>query len=82
MLTKEETIDNHKSVLCSSGISTKDEEIFLPSIYRRTSIHTRNSDLSMQFPMKRMNLKIYYAYFSIYLCNSYECLSINGNHVC
>jgi hypothetical protein len=32
-LTKEEILDNHKSVLCSFGISTKDEELDLPSLY-------------------------------------------------
>ena len=30
-LTKEEILDNHRSVLCSFGISTKDEELYLPS---------------------------------------------------
>ena len=30
-LTKEETLDNHKFVLCSFEISTKDEELDLPS---------------------------------------------------
>jgi len=33
-LTKEEILDNHRSVLCSFGISTKDEELDLPSLYR------------------------------------------------
>jgi hypothetical protein len=32
-LTKEEIMDNHRSVLCSFGISTKDEELDLPSLY-------------------------------------------------
>ena len=32
-LTKEEIVDNRKSVLCSIGISTKDEELDLPSLY-------------------------------------------------
>jgi len=32
-LTKEEILDNHMSVLCSFGISTKDEELALPSLY-------------------------------------------------
>ena len=31
--TKEEILDNHMSVLCSFGISTKDEELDLPSLY-------------------------------------------------
>jgi hypothetical protein len=31
--TKEEILDNHRSVLCSFGISTKDEELNLPSFY-------------------------------------------------
>jgi hypothetical protein len=30
-LMKEEILDNHRSVLCSFGISTKDEELDLPS---------------------------------------------------
>jgi hypothetical protein len=33
MTTKEEILDNHRSVLCSFGISTKDEEPDLPSVY-------------------------------------------------
>ena len=32
-LTKKEILDNHQSVLCSFGISTKDEELDLPSLY-------------------------------------------------
>ena len=32
-LTKEEILDDHRSVLCSFGISTKDEELDLPSLY-------------------------------------------------
>jgi hypothetical protein len=32
-LTKEEILDNHRSVLCSFGISTKDEELDLPLLY-------------------------------------------------
>jgi hypothetical protein len=31
--TKEEILDNHRSVLCSFGISTKDEELDLPLLY-------------------------------------------------
>ena len=31
--TKEEFLDNHRSVLCSFGISAKDEELDLPSLY-------------------------------------------------
>jgi len=31
-LTKEEILDNHRSVFCSCGIATKDEELDLPSI--------------------------------------------------
>jgi hypothetical protein len=30
---KEEILDNHRSVLCSIGISTKDGELDLPSLY-------------------------------------------------
>jgi hypothetical protein len=32
-ITKEEILDKHRSVLCSFGISTKDEELDLPSLY-------------------------------------------------
>jgi len=32
-LTKEEILDYHRSVFCSFGISTKDEELDLPSLY-------------------------------------------------
>jgi hypothetical protein len=32
-VTKEEILDNHRSVLCSFGISTKDGELDLPSLY-------------------------------------------------
>jgi hypothetical protein len=38
-LTKEEILDNHRSVLCSFGISTKDEELDLPSIYWISKLH-------------------------------------------
>jgi len=38
-LTKEEILDNHRSVLCSFGISTKDEELDLPSLYWIPKIH-------------------------------------------
>ena len=31
--TKEEILNNHMSVLCSFGISTKEEELDLPSLY-------------------------------------------------
>jgi hypothetical protein len=31
-LTKEEILDNHRSVLCSFGISTKDEKLDLPPL--------------------------------------------------
>jgi hypothetical protein len=31
-ITKEEILDNHWSILCSFGISTKDEELDLPSL--------------------------------------------------
>ena len=33
ILTKEEILDNHRSVLCSFGISSKDDELDLPSLY-------------------------------------------------
>jgi hypothetical protein len=32
-LTKEEILDNHRSVLCSFGISSKDEELDLLPLY-------------------------------------------------
>jgi hypothetical protein len=38
-LTKEEILDNHRSVLCSFGISTKDEELDLPSLYWIPNLH-------------------------------------------
>ena len=38
-LTKEEIMDNHRFVLCSFGISTKDEELDLPSLYRIPKLH-------------------------------------------
>ena len=37
-LTKEEILDNHRSVLCSFGISTKDEE--LDSLITQVSLQT------------------------------------------
>jgi hypothetical protein len=38
-LTKEKILDNHRSVLCSFGISTKDEELDLPSLYWIPKLH-------------------------------------------
>ena len=38
-LTKEEILDNHRSVLCSFGISTKDEELDLSSLYWILKLH-------------------------------------------
>jgi len=38
-LMKEEILDNHMSVLCSFGISTKDEELVLPSLYWIPKLH-------------------------------------------
>ena len=38
-LSKEETLYNHRSVLCSFAISTKDEELDLPSLYWITLLH-------------------------------------------
>jgi len=38
-LTKEEILNNHRSVLCSFGISTKDEELDLPSLYWIPKLH-------------------------------------------
>ena len=38
-LTIEEILDKHRSVLCSVGISTKDEELDLPSLYWIPKLH-------------------------------------------
>ena len=38
-LTKGEVLDNHRSVLCSFGISTKDEELELSSRYWIPKLH-------------------------------------------
>ena len=38
-LTNEEILDNHKSVLFSFGISTKDEGLDLPSLYWIPNLH-------------------------------------------
>ena len=38
-LTTEEILDNHRSVLCSFEISTKDEELDLPSLYWIPKLH-------------------------------------------
>jgi hypothetical protein len=38
-LTKEEIQDNHRSVLRSFAISTKDEELDLPSLYWIPKVH-------------------------------------------
>ena len=38
-LTNEEILDNHRSALCSFGISTKDEELDLPSLYWIPNLH-------------------------------------------
>ena len=37
--TKEEILDNHISVLCSFGISSKDEELDLPPLYWIPKLH-------------------------------------------
>jgi hypothetical protein len=39
IITKEEILDNHRSVLCFLGISTKDEGIDLPSLYWIPKLH-------------------------------------------
>jgi hypothetical protein len=36
---KKNILDNHRSVLCSFGISTKDEELDLPSLYWIPKLH-------------------------------------------
>ena len=38
-LTKEEILDNHRYVLCSFGISTKDGELDFPSLYWIPKLH-------------------------------------------
>ena len=38
-LTKEEIMEKHRSVLCSFGISTNDEELDLPSLYWIPKLH-------------------------------------------
>jgi hypothetical protein len=38
---KEEILDDHSSILCSFGISTKDEELDLPSLYWVPKLHER-----------------------------------------
>jgi len=38
-LTNEEILDNHRSVLCSFGISIKDEELDLQSLYWILKLH-------------------------------------------
>ena len=38
-ITKEEILDNHRSVICSFGISIKDEELDLPSLYWIPKLH-------------------------------------------
>ena len=38
-LTNEEILDNHRSVLCSFGISIKDEELDLQSLYWIPKLH-------------------------------------------
>jgi hypothetical protein len=38
-LTKEEILDNHISVLSSFGISIKDEDLDLPTLYLITELH-------------------------------------------
>ena len=38
-LAKVEILDNHMSVLCTFGISTKDEELDLPLLYWISKLH-------------------------------------------
>jgi hypothetical protein len=38
-LTKEDILDNHRPVLCSFGISTKDEELDISSLYWIPKLH-------------------------------------------
>ena len=37
--TKDDILDNHRSALCSSGISTRDEELGLLSLYWILNLH-------------------------------------------
>ena len=39
-LTKDEILNNHRSVLCSFRISTKNEELDLPPLYWIPKLHT------------------------------------------
>ena len=38
-ITKEEILDSHRSVICSFGISIKDEELDIPSLYWIPKLH-------------------------------------------
>ena len=38
-LTKEDIMNNHRSILCSPGISTKCEELDMPSLYWISKLH-------------------------------------------
>ena len=57
-VTKEEILDNHRSVLCSFGISTKDEELDLPSLYWIPKLHMcpSNSAILLDLPNASRNL--------------------------
>jgi hypothetical protein len=52
MLSKEEIIDNHNSVLSSSGLSMKDEDCDLPLLYRIPKLHKcpYNNVISREMP--------------------------------
>ena len=59
-LTKEENLDNHMFVLCSFGISTKDEDLDLPSLYWIPKLHKcplkqRYAAGSAKCPTKRLS---------------------------
>ena len=55
-LTKEEILDNHRSVLCSFGISTKDEELDLPSLYlHKCRFKQRDIAGSAKYSTKRLS---------------------------
>ena len=56
--TKKESMDNHRSVLCSHGISSKDEELDLPSLYWIPTLHSTlsNSVILLSLPNAPWNI--------------------------
>ena len=54
-LTKKEILNNHKSVLCYFGISTKDEELDLPSLYWIPKLHWKQSHCDTSYSRGGVN---------------------------